>query len=141
MKSSPMWTEGLDRYCLTYAVVIGAGALSGILYLGDLSLLKVMAQQFFGGMEVFSLAAIPLYILTGILMNKARVADRLLELSEALVGRVRAGLGYVNVVASMLFAGVNDRHVGGRALPGGRSPRSASGACVPPDELLLLQEI
>lgn len=84
-----------------------AAALSGIVYLGDLSLLKVMAQQFFGGMDVFSLMAIPLFILTGILMNKAEVTDRLLELSEALVGKVRGGLGYVNVVASMLFAGVN----------------------------------
>ena len=88
-------------------VAMLAGALSGILCLGDLSLLKVMAQQFFGGMDVFSLMAIPLYILAGILMNKAEVTDRLLELSEALVGRVRGGLGYVNVVASMLFAGVN----------------------------------
>ena len=88
-------------------VAMLASALSGILYLGDLSLLKVMAQQFFGGMDVFSLMAIPLFILTGILMNKAEVTDRLLDLSEALVGRVRGGLGYVNVVASMLFAGVN----------------------------------
>jgi len=63
LRSSLMWTEELARYYLIYAVIIGAGALSGILCLGDLSLLKVMAQQFFGRMDVFSLMAIRLYIL------------------------------------------------------------------------------
>lgn len=82
-------------------------SLLGILMLGDLSLLRVMSQQFFGGMDVFSLMAIPFFILAGILMNRSGLTDRLLDFSRLLVGSVRGGLGYVNVVASVILAGVN----------------------------------
>ena len=82
-------------------------SLFGILMLGDLSLLRVMAQQFYGGMDVFSLMAIPFFILSGILMNRTGLTDRLLDFSRLLVGSVRGGLGYVNVVGGIILAGVN----------------------------------
>ncbi len=84
-----------------------AASLLGILLLGDLSLLRVMSQQFYGGMDVFSLMAIPFFILAGILMNRSGLTDRLLDFCRLLVGSVRGGLGYVNVVASIILAGVN----------------------------------
>ncbi len=82
-------------------------SLFGIVMLGDLSLLRVMSQQFFGGMDVFSLMAIPFFILAGILMNRSGLTDRLLDFSRLLVGSVRGGLGYVNVVGGIILAGVN----------------------------------
>ncbi len=82
-------------------------ALIGIASLGDWSLIRVLAQQFYGGMDVFSLMAIPFFILTGILMNRAGLTDRLMDFSRLLVGSVRGGLGYVNVVAGIILAGVN----------------------------------
>lgn len=82
-------------------------AFVGFAYLGDWSLLRIMIQQFFGGMDVFALMAIPLFIFAGVLMNKSGLTEMLLEISRALVGRFRGGLGYVNIVASILFAGVN----------------------------------
>ena len=82
-------------------------ALIGIASLGDWSLIRVLAQQFYGGMDVFSLMAIPFFILTGILMNRAGLTDRLMDFSRLLVGAVRGGLGYVNVVAGIILAGVN----------------------------------
>ncbi|HPE65844.1 MAG TPA: TRAP transporter large permease subunit [Synergistales bacterium] len=82
-------------------------SLFGIVMLGDFSLLRVMSQQFFGGMDVFSLMAIPFFILAGILMNKTGLTDRLLDFSRLLVGSVRGGLGYVNVVGGIILAGVN----------------------------------
>lgn len=82
-------------------------SLLGVIMLGDLSLLRVMSQQFFGGMDVFSLMAIPFFILAGILMNRGGLTDRLLDFSRLLVGSVRGGLGYVNVVGSIILAGVN----------------------------------
>ncbi len=82
-------------------------ALIGIAALGDWSLIRVLAQQFYGGMDVFSLMAIPFFILTGILMNRAGLTDRLMDFSRLLVGSVRGGLGYVNVVAGIILAGVN----------------------------------
>ncbi len=82
-------------------------SLVGVVMLGDLSLLRVISQQFFGGMDAFSLMAIPFFILAGILMNRGGLTDRLLDFSRLLVGSVRGGLGYVNVVASIILAGVN----------------------------------
>ncbi len=80
---------------------------AGFLYLGDLSLLRVIPQQFFGGMDVFTLLAIPLFVLTGYLMNRSALTDKLLDFCRVLVGHLRGGLGHVNVVASIVFAGIN----------------------------------
>lgn len=89
-----------------YASLTMAGLL-GIAGLGNLSLMRVIPQQFFGGMDSFSLMAIPFFILTGNLMNRTGLTDRLIDFSRLIVGSVRGGLGYVNVVASVIFAGVN----------------------------------
>ena len=51
-----------------YAALLMTGFL-GILGTGNLSLLRIIPQQFYGGMDVFSLMAIPFFILTGLLMN------------------------------------------------------------------------
>ncbi|WP_320171246.1 TRAP transporter large permease [Maridesulfovibrio sp.] len=82
-------------------------SISGFLYIGDFSLLRIMVQQFYGGMEPFSLLAIPYFILVGELMGSAGLTERLLRFAEALVGHLKGGLGYVTVVASIIFAGVN----------------------------------
>ncbi|MBS3811474.1 MAG: TRAP transporter large permease [Halanaerobiales bacterium] len=79
----------------------------GFLYLGDYSLFRIMVQQFFGGMDVFTLLAIPLFIMTGNLMNRTGITDKLLDFSRVLVGHLRGGLGHVNVVASIIFAGIS----------------------------------
>ena len=89
-----------------YASLTMAGLL-GILETGNFSLLRVIPQQFFGGMDSFSLMAIPFFIFTGSLMNRTGLTDRLIDFSRLIVGSVRGGLGYVNVVASVIFAGVN----------------------------------
>ena len=89
-----------------YASLTMAGLL-GILGTGNMSLLRIIPQQFFGGMDSFTLMAIPFFIFTGSLMNRSGLTDRLLDLSRLLVGPVRGALGYVNVVGSVIFAGVN----------------------------------
>ncbi len=81
--------------------------LAGFLFIGDLNQLRLMIQQFYGGMEPFSLLAIPYFILVGELMTQAGLTNRLLGFAEALVGHLKGGLGYVTVVASIIFAGVN----------------------------------
>jgi tripartite ATP-independent transporter DctM subunit len=84
-----------------------AAGLAGFAWIGDPSMLRLMIQQYFGGIDVFTLMAIPFFVLAGTLMNYAGLTDRLLVLCRAVVGFLRGGLGYVNVVASVLFAGVN----------------------------------
>lgn len=55
----------------------------------------------------YTLLAIPLFILAADIMNVGSLADRLLRFAQALVGRFRGGLGYVNVVASIIFSGMS----------------------------------
>lgn len=82
-------------------------ALMGFFQLGQLSLLSNIPSQFFGGIDVFSLMAIPFFVFAGDLMNKSGLTDRLLDFSSEIIGRIRGGLGHVNVLVSILFAGVN----------------------------------
>ena len=82
-------------------------SLLGLLGTGNFTLLRAIPQQFYGGMDSFTLMAMPFFILTGNLMNRSGLTDRLIDFSRLIVGRVRGGLGYVNVVGSVVFAGVN----------------------------------
>lgn len=82
-------------------------ALVGFLFVDPSLFANILPQRFFGGMDIFSLMAIPLFILAGNLMNSAGMTPRLMRLANALVGHWRGGLGHVNVVAGVFFAGVN----------------------------------
>lgn len=57
-----------------------------------------------GGVNSFPLLAVPLFILVGVIANHAGIADRMFEFAHALVGRVRASLGYVNIGVSLGFS-------------------------------------
>ena len=59
------------------------------------------------GVNVFSLLAIPFFILAGEIMSQGGISRRLIEFSNILVGRVRGGLAQVNVLASMFFGGIS----------------------------------
>lgn len=69
--------------------------------------LTIAAQQLSGGVRGYTLLAIPLYILAGELMNSGGITQRIFDFANALVGHVRGGLGHVNVLASMIFAGMS----------------------------------
>ena len=84
------------------------GSLTVLMSTGDLPYhIRIVSQQFFGGMESFPLLAIPLFILAGNLMNVSGLTERLMGLARLLVGHMRGGMGHVNVVSSIFFAGVN----------------------------------
>lgn len=82
-------------------------AVAGFLFIDAGMLLQMMPQQFFSGINVFSLMAIPLFILAGNLLNATGMTSRLMDVARALVGHWRGGMGHVNVVGSVFFAGVN----------------------------------
>lgn len=66
------------------------------------------AEQIIQGLyDSFLLLAIPLFIVAANIMNAGTISDRLLNFCVLLVGRFRGGLGHVNVVASMIFAGMS----------------------------------
>lgn len=77
-----------------------------LLLTGDVST-PIIAQSVIRGVDSFPLMAIPFFILAGEIMNEGGISRRIVEFARALVGHVTGGLGYVGVVASMLFAGVS----------------------------------
>jgi tripartite ATP-independent transporter DctM subunit len=88
-----------------------------ILATGEAPLLTV-PHQMFEAVAKLPLVAIPFFILTGELMNSSAVTERILDLSRAIVGRLRGGLAQVNVVSSMFFAGMNGSAVADTATVG-----------------------
>ena len=69
--------------------------------------LIVAVQRMAAGISVFTLMAIPFFIFAGDLMYRAGIAERLVRVADAAFGRVRGGLGLVNVGASMMFGAVS----------------------------------
>jgi TRAP-type transport system large permease protein len=69
--------------------------------------LSIVVQRMGTGLDSFVLIAIPLFVLAGHLLNRAGIADRIFAFAAALVGHIRGGLAHVNVVASMIFAGMS----------------------------------
>lgn len=69
--------------------------------------LVLIPHRMFAGLDVFVLLAIPFFMLVGNLMNYGGMTRRLIDVAEALVGWMKGGLAYVNVVVSMLFSGIS----------------------------------
>jgi len=65
-----------------------------------------IAHQMFNGLKSFPLLAMPLFILAGDIMLKGEITKMLVDMADLFVGRLRGGLGHINVVASMFFAGI-----------------------------------
>jgi|LSQX01.1.fsa_nt_gb tripartite ATP-independent transporter DctM subunit len=73
---------------------------------GQLMYLYMIPEKIFTGMNNFVLLAIPLFMLTGEIMNRGGITEVIVDFCNEAVGRLRGGLGYVNIVASTLFAGI-----------------------------------
>ncbi|MDA0347645.1 MAG: TRAP transporter large permease [Verrucomicrobia bacterium] len=58
-------------------------------------------------LENFTFLAIPLFMAAGMTMNAGKITDRIFDFANVLVGRIPGGLGHVNVLASLVFAGMS----------------------------------
>lgn len=87
------------------AFAVGLAAIVTFLYEG--LPLFVAFQRILSGISVFSLLAIPFFIFAGELMLHGGISTRLVRLASAMVGRIRGGLGMVNISSSMLFGGIS----------------------------------
>ncbi|WP_439497204.1 TRAP transporter large permease [Bosea sp. (in: a-proteobacteria)] len=67
----------------------------------------IMAQRMIAGVESFPLLAVPFFILAGNLMNIAGITGRIYSFAVALVGWMRGGLAQVNIIGSVIFAGMS----------------------------------
>ena len=67
----------------------------------------VVIHRMVGGLDSFPLLAVPFFILAGNLMNSAGITNRIYNFALGLVGWMKGGLGHVNVVGSVVFAGMS----------------------------------
>jgi tripartite ATP-independent transporter DctM subunit len=67
----------------------------------------LLYRNIYNGIDSFPLMAVPFFMLAGELMNKGGITTRLVEFSQALMGHLRGGLAHVNVLSSILFAGLS----------------------------------
>lgn len=87
------------------AFSIGLASISAVLASKGVPMM-VIPQRMFYGLDTFTLISVPLFILAGRLMALGGVTRDLLNLANVFVGWMRGGLAYVNIVASMIFAGI-----------------------------------
>lgn len=108
------------------AVALGISSICAILPVMDTSVAVLTgAQRIFSGISVFSLLAIPFFILAGNIMNKGGIAVRLINLAKLVTGRAPGALAHTNVVANMLFGAISGS---------GTAAASAMGSIIGPIE-------
>lgn len=99
-------------FALGYPIALGM-LVSTILYLliMKVDLFTVMDVMVIGFENQFVLLAVPLFVFTAKVMNAGKLTDRLFDFSKVLVGPLKGGLGHVNIVASIIFAGMSGSEV------------------------------
>lgn len=91
-----------------FPIALGMGFAAFVaIYLVEGMPLVLLAQRISSPLSSFTYLAVPLFLLAGNLMNEIGITDRLFSFARAVVGRIPGGLGHVNVVASMVFAGMS----------------------------------
>ena len=88
------------------AIALGLSSLLGLIVQPGIPLV-VIVQRMFVAVDSFPLMAVPLYMLAGFLMGSGGISRRILSFSNALVGHITGGLAHVNILASMIFAGIS----------------------------------
>ncbi|MHC9237797.1 TRAP transporter large permease [Pseudooceanicola sp. 502str34] len=89
------------------AHIIGAASILTFLALDRARFLAAAPQRILANIDLFSLMSMPLFILAGEIMNRAGVTQALLDLASAMMARLRGGLGHVNILTSVFFAGIS----------------------------------
>lgn len=97
---------GLMSSGIPVAIAMAGASLLYILISGDLPGFTVV-HRMIGGIDSFPLLAVPFFILAGNLMNNAGITNRIYNYALALVGWLKGGLGHVNVLGSVIFAGMS----------------------------------
>jgi TRAP-type transport system large permease protein len=100
---------------IAFALILSGVALMIAMNMFDA---QIVAQNLINGANNFSLMAIPFFVLAGELMNAGGISKRIVEFAMALVGHIRGGLGFVAIIASILFAGLSGSAVADTAALG-----------------------
>jgi C4-dicarboxylate transporter DctM subunit len=98
-------------------VSLGLGTI-GILYFTEVLPLSLMGDSLFAGIDHFALIAIPLFILTGDILARTGLANKLLDVAEATVGGFKTGFGTATVLGCGFFACISGSDAAGAAAVG-----------------------
>jgi tripartite ATP-independent transporter DctM subunit len=90
---------------VVFALLIGPGL--GLVLDDQRQYFPALLSRFYNGVDSFPLLAVPFFILAGELMNAGGITRSIVNFSLSLVGHVRGGLAQVNILSSMLFAGIS----------------------------------
>lgn len=90
-----------------FAYIIGAVSVVSFVAMGYAPYLSILPQRVFSQLDVFAYMSLPLFILTAELMSRTGVTRALIDFAMAIVGRLRGGLGHVNILTSLFFAGIS----------------------------------
>lgn len=99
------------------SVAMGGAGIAALLWGGTFSPMLV-PQRLFSGIDSFPLMAVPFFILAAELMTGGRITDLLVRFACQLIGNVRGGLGYANVIMAIFMAGISGSALADAAGPG-----------------------
>ncbi|MAE89819.1 TRAP transporter large permease [Salipiger bermudensis] len=89
------------------SIAIGTATVLTFLTSDFSTALQIIPQQMLEGVNKASLTAVPFFIMAGNLMNATGVTERIFAFANSLVGHLKAGLAQVNILSSMIFAGIS----------------------------------
>jgi tripartite ATP-independent transporter DctM subunit len=92
------------------AVSLGFSSVLTLALFSDIPL-TLISQSMFSSMNSFIMVAVPLFILAGNIMDKGGVGDKIFNFANSMVGWMPGGLGHVNIVTSLIFAGMSGSSV------------------------------
>lgn len=90
---------------VVFALLLGPGL--SLLLDGEMQYFPALLARFYNGIDSFPLLAVPFFILAGEIMNAGGITASIVRFAQSLVGHVRGGLAQVNVLSSMIFAGIS----------------------------------
>ncbi len=90
-----------------FAYLMGAVSVLSFVAVDKAQYLSILPQRIFAQLDVFAFMAMPLFIFTAEIMTRAGVTSSLIDFSLSIVGRFRGGLGHVNILTSVFFAGIS----------------------------------
>lgn len=104
---------------LPISVALGIASICAILPIMDFEpAVLTGAQRIFSGISVFTLIAIPFFILAGNIMNKGGIALRLINFAKLLTGRIPGALAHTNAIANMMFGAISGSGVASASAMG-----------------------
>jgi tripartite ATP-independent transporter DctM subunit len=87
------------------ASALGIAVVGTILIFTDVPI-SIVIQSMYSSMNSFLMVAVPLFILAGMIMDEGGIAEKIFDFSKSIVGWMTGGLGQVNILASLIFAGM-----------------------------------